>query len=151
MSRLCVFVLITLPLMTAFASGSAGAQGKPPGVVGDGKTDDTAAIQAALDAMGKTGGTVFLPSAAYLIAGSLTVPTGVTIQGSWDVPHHGAWDKGTTLLLTGGRGQENGPPAITLRQTSALRGVTMIWPEETADNIVAYPWAVHGVGMHNTV
>ncbi|MBV9868996.1 MAG: hypothetical protein JO316_26925 [Abitibacteriaceae bacterium] len=144
-------LLTTLPLLMVLACGSAQAQVKPVGVAGDGKTDDTVALQAALNAAGKVGGEVFLPSARYLIAGTLTVPTGVTVRGSWDEAHHGAWDKGTTLLLTGGRGQENGQAAITLQQSSALRGVTMLWPEETADNIVPYPWAIHGVGMHNTV
>lgn len=142
--------LLTATAVLVYCAG-AHAQVKPPGVAGDGKTDDTAALQAALDTTGRTGGEVFLPPARYLIAGSLTVPTGVALRGSWDAAHHGAWDKGTTLLLTGGRGQENGPAAITLQQSSALRGVTMLWPEETADNIVPYPWAVHGVGMHNTV
>lgn len=123
----------------------------PPGVMADGVTDDTAALQAALDQAGKTGGSVVLDPGLYLIKGSVTVPTGVTLQGSWEAPHHGAWDKGTTLLITGGRGQENGQAAITLLQSSALRGVTMVWPDEKADDIVPYPWAVHGYGMHTTV
>lgn len=36
------------------------------GAKGDGKTSDTAAIQAALDAAGKTEGTVYFPSGVYL-------------------------------------------------------------------------------------
>jgi hypothetical protein len=120
-------------------------------VVGDGVVDDTAAIQNALDAAGKTGGEVDLPAGQYLIKGHLTVPTGVALVGSWDAPHHGAWDKGSTLLITGGRGDENGTAAITLQQSSAIRGFTMVWPDQRADNIVAYPWAIHGYGMHNTV
>ncbi len=130
---------------------TAAAAQNPVGVVGDGVTDDTAAMQTALDKAGQTGGEVALGPGRYLIKGSLIVPTGVALRGSWEAPHHGVWDKGTTLLLTGGRGQEDGPAAITLRESSALRGVTMIWPEEKADNIVPYPWAVHGYGMHNTV
>ena len=123
----------------------------PPGVAGDGVTDDTVAIQSALNAAGKTGGEVFLPAGQYLVKGNLTVPTGVSLTGSWEAPHHGAWDKGTTLLLTAGRGQETGQAAITLQQSSAIRGFTLLWPEEKGDNIVAYPWAIHGTGMHNTV
>jgi hypothetical protein len=123
----------------------------PPGVAGDGVTDDTTALQTALDAAGKSGTDVSLEAGQYLIKGSLKVPPGVALRGTWETPHHGAWDHGTTLLLTGGRGQENGPAAITLQQSSSLTGVTMVWPEETADNIVPYPWAIHGYGMHNTV
>lgn len=120
-------------------------------IAGDGVTDDTAALQAALDKAGQTGGEVLLKPRLYLVRGSLNVPTGVTLKGSWDAPHHGAWDKGTTLLITGGRGQEDGTPAITLQQSSAVMGLTMVWPEQKPDNIVPYPWAIHGVGMHNTV
>ncbi|HEX5323010.1 MAG TPA: glycosyl hydrolase family 28-related protein [Capsulimonadaceae bacterium] len=127
------------------------ADQNPAGVIADGSTDDTAALQTALDQAGKTGGSVVLSPGLYLIKGNLTVPTGVTLQGSWEAPHHGAWDKGTTLLITGGRGQENGQAAITLLQSSALRGVTMVWPDEKADNIVPYPWAIHGYGMHNSI
>lgn len=144
-------LLSAVAVLIYILGARANAQVKPAGVIGDGKTDDTAALQAALDATGKAGGEVYLPPARYLIAGSLTVPTAVTLRGSWDAAHHGVWDKGTTLMVTGGRGQENGTATITLQQSSVLRGVTMLWPEETADNIVAYPWAVHGVGMHNTV
>ncbi len=48
------------------------------GAVGDGVTDDTAAIQAAIDAAE----TVFLPDGQYRITSSLTVPSDRTIYGS---------------------------------------------------------------------
>lgn len=143
--------VLFLLVLAVGVCGGAYAVSNPPGVIGDGVTDDTNALQTALDLAGKSGGKVTLEPGQYLIKGSLTVPTGVAFSGSWEAPHHGAWDKGTTLLLTGGRGQENGPAAITLQQSGALRGVTMVWPEEKPDNIVPYPWAVHGYGMHNTV
>lgn len=123
----------------------------PDGIKGDGKTDDTGALQNALDAVGKTGGTLQLPPAQYLIAGSLKIPTGVTLQGSWEAPHHGAYDKGSTLLITGGRGNEEAPAAIELQESSAIKGFTMLWPEQVWPDIVPYPWAIHGVNMHNTV
>ncbi|HTJ79108.1 MAG TPA: glycosyl hydrolase family 28-related protein [Rariglobus sp.] len=124
---------------------------RPAGVVGDGKTDDTAALQAALDAQGKTGGVLELPPGQYLIAGSIQIPEGVTLKGSWEAPHHGAYDKGSTLLLTGGRGNEDASPAITLRPSSMLSGFTLLWPEQKWPDIVPYPWAIQGLGMHNTV
>ena len=138
----CGLALLLALLLTPCRQVSA--QAAPAG-------DDTAALQARLDQAGKTGGEVALEARTYRVSGSLTVPTGVTLRGSWEAPHHGAWDKGTTLLVTGGRGQEDGTPAITLRQSSALRGVTLVWPDETPDHIVPYPWAIHGSGMHNTV
>jgi len=53
------------------------------GATGDGATDDTAAIQAALNyASGLTYGTVYLPKGTYLISGSgITVPIGVSLRG----------------------------------------------------------------------
>lgn len=45
---------------------------KAYGAKGNGTTDDTAAIQAAIDAIGNTGGTVFFPPGVYLISEPLT-------------------------------------------------------------------------------
>ncbi len=154
-------LLLALALLASAASRAqaqpqvlaapAQAAAMPPNVRGDGTTDDTAAIQAALNQAGKLGGEVVLPSGKYLLRGTLNIPTGVVLSGSWQEPHHGAWQNGSTLLVTGGRGDENAIPTITLQQSSALRGFTMLWPEQKWPNIVAYPWAIHGVGMHNTV
>lgn len=142
-SRLVVVVALLVSPSTAFAADT---------IPSDGTTDATAAIQQQLDAQGATGGEVLLPPGQFLIAGSLTVPEGVTLRGSWDAPHHGhAWQKGTTLLLTGGRGQEDGPAAIKLDHNSALEGVTMLWPEEKWNDIQPYPWGVEGHGNHITV
>lgn len=139
-----------LPAWLLFCLPLWGAE-KPQGVRGDGRTDDTLALQKALNTLGKTGGTLPLPPGQYLIAGTLQIPTGVTLQGSWQAPHHAAYNQGSTLLITGGRGDENASPAITLEQSSALRGFTLLWPGQKWPNIVAYPWAIQGVGMHNTV
>lgn len=56
------------------------------GAVGDGVHDDTAAIQAALDAVASKsansiGGTVFLPSGRYLVTAPLGISVGTTILG----------------------------------------------------------------------
>jgi polygalacturonase len=74
--------------------GAAPAQEKTPaaisdqfdvrqfGAVGDGKTDDTAAFQRALDAAGKAGGGVaYAPRGNYFFAGHLNVPNAVTLAG----------------------------------------------------------------------
>ena len=61
------------------------------GAVGNGVTDDTAAIQAAIDAVYNSfGGIVFLPQAVYKISG-ITLRDGVTLQGE------GAW---ASVILT---------------------------------------------------
>lgn len=53
------------------------------GAVGDGTTDDTAAIQAALNSFGTRGGQLFFPPLKFLIdSADLDVPSNVTIVGS---------------------------------------------------------------------
>lgn len=51
------------------------------GAVGDGVTDDTAAIQAAIDAVESTGGLVFVPFGIYKTTASITIPNAITLQG----------------------------------------------------------------------
>jgi len=61
------------------------------GAAGDGKTDDTHAIDlaiaAASPASAPTGGIVFFPPGTYLISSPLTVQPGMTFQGAgWNTP-----------------------------------------------------------------
>jgi hypothetical protein len=123
------------------------------GAKGDGKTDNTAAFQEALGSFGTKGGTVYVPRGNYLFAGSLNIPQGVTLKGSFEsVPaHNGIRDKGlpspgddgTTFFITGGKGDENAAPFITLNTNSTLRGVVMYWPLQNPESEPdAYPWAV---------
>ena len=60
------------------------------GAKGDGKTDDTAAFQKALDAGRQAGGgVVFAPRGNYFFSGHLNVPPAVTLKGIWEsVPAH---------------------------------------------------------------
>ncbi len=52
------------------------------GAVGDGSTDDTVAIQAALDAADTAGGgTTFLPLGTYIVSATVTIPGGVSLTG----------------------------------------------------------------------
>ncbi|HOV70438.1 MAG TPA: glycosyl hydrolase family 28-related protein, partial [Clostridia bacterium] len=44
-------------------------------------TDCTAAFRAALEAAGKTGGTVFIPEGVYHLTGTLVIPEGVELRG----------------------------------------------------------------------
>jgi hypothetical protein len=61
------------------------------GAVGDGSSDDTGALQAAIDAAGPssspTGGTVALPPGRYRLSASLVLPPAVSLVGAgWNTP-----------------------------------------------------------------
>ncbi len=121
------------------------------GAKGDGTADDTAAFQKALDSAAKGGGIVFVPAGTYLVKGTLNVPQGVTLRGVWEAPHHADIGKGTVIHATGGAGDENGTPLITLNQSSCIRGVTIFYPEQDIDDVKPYPWTIRGSGMHCSV
>jgi hypothetical protein len=116
------------------------------GARGDGKTDDTAAIQNALNAAGSQGGNVVsLPRGEYLIGGSLRVPKDVTLRGISRAPNRGAGGHnfGTLLLATGGKGDPNGTPLLSLEESGTLDGFAVFYPEQTCpDPPVEYPWTV---------
>lgn len=133
------------------------------GAKGDGKTDDTAAFQQALDAAGKAGGgVVYAPRGNYLFKGHLVVPNAVTLKGVWEsVPAHNGirdaglpkpTDDGTTFLVTAGAGSEEGNPFITLNTNSTLKGVVIYYPEQKTDDVpVPYPWAIAMRGKNPAV
>jgi len=121
------------------------------GAKADGATDDTAAIQSALDEASKTGGRVLLPSGRSLVKGSLRVPPGVTVQGTMESPVWSEPLKGSIVLATGGRGQEDGPALFELGHSSAVRGLTVWYPEQQTTNIAPYSWTFHLQGHDNTV
>jgi len=66
------------------------------GAAGDGKTDDTAALQRALDAAGIISGSVFLPPGVYM-TGELHVRAGTSFVGLPSWSYHGPG--GSTLRL----------------------------------------------------
>jgi len=93
---------------------------------GDGITDDTTAIQNALNDVGNAGGgIVFMPTGTYYIATRLTVPAYTALVGVARSPW--AWPsgkdphtcKGTTLLAVADAGKPNGNAFITLAGNNA--------------------------------
>jgi hypothetical protein len=121
------------------------------GAKADGKSDDAAAFQKALDVAAAKGGIVMVPAGTYLVAGALNVPQGVTLRGVWEGPHHADIGKGSVIYATGGAGDEHASPLITLNQSSAVRGLTFFYPEQDIENVKPYPWTIRGNGMHCSV
>ena len=108
-----------LLLLMSSIAGSALGQATPGtitsvtdlGAKGDGKTDDAAAIQAAIDRVSRTGGRVLIPKAAspYLIGRSLVIAAdNVALCGP-----------GATLRLADGAGSGKIVDCIEIRGTEA--------------------------------
>ena len=133
------------------------------GAKGDGKSDDTAAFQKALDTASQAGGGVVLaPRGNYFFAGHLNVPEAVTLKGIWEsVPSHigvrndGAarpTDNGTTFLVTENQGNENGDAFLTLHTDSTLKGVVIYYPDQDPSaEPKPYPWAIAMRGKNPAV
>ena len=107
-----------------FGAGSLAAQpaggrefidARQLGAAGDGKTNDTAALQRALDAAGEKSGSVFLPPGTY-ITGELHVRAGTSLIGlpSWNYSGPG----GSVLKLAA-------PDATCLLNLTDARGATI--------------------------
>ena len=133
------------------------------GAVGDSRSDDTAAFQRALNAAHNAGGgTVYAPPGRYLFNGSLSVPGGVTLRGSFGcVPSHPGirepkqvkpGDDGTVLMVTIGKGDESGTPFMTLQTNSTVCGLVFYYPEQIIDNEPhTYPWTIRMQGSNPAV
>lgn len=117
---------------------------------GDGTNDDTAAIQSALNAAGANGGgIVYLPPGAYKLTGTLDVPGGVELRGSFPSRHPASLYDGhfkvTMLQPYGGAGTTNGPPAIALEANSGVLGLSISYESQNT-NIILFPPTIQGRG-----
>jgi hypothetical protein len=93
------------------------------GATGDGTTDDTAAIQAALDATA-SGQTVLVPSGDYLLKGGLRVPQGVALVGvGWNV----SGSRGVRFHVDAA----NRADVVQLADHATLQNVAFRWDQGT--------------------
>jgi hypothetical protein len=131
-------------------TGEANVRSAPFLARGDGKADDTHAIQAALDAVGAIGGgAVRLPTGTYLVKTHLVVPAGTSLVGVGRAPQlYSDKEPGSTLLAVEGAGQPEGAAFITLQgPDSTLEGIKVLYPNQVvADEPIPYPWTVRGGG-----
>lgn len=90
--------------------------------------DISVPLQTALNQIGMAGGgTLYLPAGRYLVEKPVTIPAGVELRGSWDVPHH--TQGGGTAIFTnydGGKAGANGPSLIQLKEGAGLNGLTFV-------------------------
>ena len=132
-------------------SGYVNVRSPPYNAAGDGETDDTGAIQQALNDMGKAGGgIVFVPEGNYLIKGQLNVPQAIVLKGVASHVQRYWGDPvtrkvfGSTLLAVADAGNETGTPFISLSgDSSGLEGLQIFYPNQIARNPpVPYPWTI---------
>lgn len=93
------------------------------GAVGDGDTDDTAAIQSALTAVGNAGGgKVLIPKGSYIFS-ALTVPAKVRLVGDGlDATYLKTSTTGTAITLTTSVSHGCSVEQLTLQQTGSVQG-----------------------------
>jgi hypothetical protein len=136
-----------LALMAVAASAAAHWNVKDAGAADDGMTDHTAVFQRLLDEAGKAGGGVVdVPAGRYVIKGNLSVPAGVTLQGTFRVPptpqHNKARElTGSVLMAYAGRGSEQGAPFIRLAgNNAAIAGLVVTYPEWKQSDVPPVPY-----------
>lgn len=164
--------LRTLPPAAALvfcALAAAAAETAPPPVTGspavrdiaaygpntDGNTDNTALFQRALDETGASGGGIVqVGTGRYRFDGTLTIPSNVTLRGTftYSPAHAGVRDRGhkelpvygSVLEPRAGAGSEEGPAFITLMDNASLQGFTVHYPDQLPDAgaPTPYPYTV---------
>lgn len=103
------------------------------GAVGDGKADDTGAIQHALNLAQKTGVSVYLPSGKYLIT-NLKIPANVALLGeNGKTSPEGL---GSVLYCT-----DRNNPAVILNSCSSIKNIAFFYTKQgiVNDYPVTYP------------
>jgi hypothetical protein len=77
----------------------------------------------------------------------------VTLAGEWQAPHHADQVMGSALFATGGRGNDDreSTALIELAPSSAVRGITIFYPEQDIADVKPYPFSIRGRGMNGSV
>src|SRR5208283_967892 len=138
--RLCPLLATAVAALSCCWSAEANGEDAPRyvagqvnvadfGAKGDGKTDDTEAFQKAIDAVTNSGGKVIVPVGRFRIEGSVRIKDGVTVAGLNESSLAPGPLKGTVILDTGGRDHEVADPLFEMESSSALRGLTIFYPE----------------------
>jgi len=112
------------------------------GAKADARSDDTKACQSALDACGEAGGgIVFMPPGTYVIGGTLTVRTNVTLRGAGGAVN--GWGEPTMLHAF-----DEKSPFIALTSGGGVQYVDVYYPDQrlVPGEVRAYPYTISATG-----
>lgn len=127
------------------------ATAAPYNAKADGVTDNTTAIQNALNQAGADGGgIVFLPPGKYKVLGHLTVPANVELKGANDVST-APTGPGSVLEVYADQGNASGTPFLRLSANSGIRGLVINYPQQMGNlvpNFYVYPYAIQALGSN---
>lgn len=119
---------------------------QPYGADTNGQIDASSILEQALnDALLAGGGTVYLPAGIYRVDSPITVPSGVELRGSWDVPHH-TIGGGTVLFTNYGENDPHGTPLISLEANAGVRGLSVYYDQQNWNTVKPYSWTIQGKG-----
>lgn len=144
-SGIAISLVLALTLAGAPVLGAVpgSASAAAFGAKGDGVTDDTAAIQKALDSLDGKGGVVNLPAGSYKLSASLRVPDHTTLMGE------GArWENTATRLIV----PTNGFSAVRLGNGSGVKGLCISYPNnQDNEKPSPYPPSILVAGINPSV
>lgn len=137
------------------------------GAKGDGTTDDSVAIESAIQSINKTGGIIYLPTGTYRMAKGIVVPMGISILGekpetsakwhlikqtstagateasgpSWIAPSN---FRGTWIFVDHGKGNVNSNPTFRLQGNTTIDSLGFVYPGQAPvmASVVEYPPAI---------
>ncbi len=113
-----------------------------------GKEDSTAGIQQALfDVEAQGGGTAFLPVGDYRVTKMIRIPAFCVLRGDWQDPDLGN-EYGTVLLLDIEESDELTMGTILLGASGGAYGLTVYYPNQSLDDVKAYPFTFYFNSAH---
>jgi len=159
MSSITLLLFVFMPLVTLDVPPVTGnpmvRSVMDYGACPDGTRDNTLIFQKALDTTAVVnGGIVEVPSGRYRFEGAITIPSNVTLRGTFTyAPSHTGFRDvnreqlpvyGSVLEPVGGAGSKEGTPFITVQANAVVQGCTIHYPDQKpgADAPTPYPYAV---------
>jgi PKD repeat protein len=119
------------------------------GATGDGTTDDTVAVQSALQgAQTNGGGIVFFPAGKYRMTNNLNVGAGIELRGVHGGRHTpDSTTLGSVITINHGKSSDTGTAFITLGDRSGIRGLTFHYPDQSYLTPYKYPFMIRCQGF----